>query len=99
MKRTFHLEINTIPSQLNTSLPTGAASQLASQAQNEPHYDGVPIETMRENPLYQHFDDIDRIGLAQKKIIDAAKTIKSHSKKIRAFNDLAQKQRIPAERK
>lgn len=95
----FHLEINTIPSRLNTSPASGAAGQLAAQPQNEPHYDGVTLENMRDNPLYQHYDDIDKIGLAQKKIIDSAKTIKSNAKKIRAFNDMAQKMRIPSQKK
>lgn len=92
----FHLEINTLPSQLNTSAPTGAVSQMASLAENKPNYDGVTLEQMRENPLYQHYDDIDKFGIAQKKIVENAKTIKSNAKKIRALNDLAQKRNIPS---
>lgn len=93
----FHLEyVNLLPSLVNTAEPSGAVSQLASQAKNEPSFDGVTIEQMRDNPLYQRCDDIDKIGLAQKRIIETAKTIKSNSKKIRALNDMAQKRNIPS---
>lgn len=90
-----HLEINCIPSQLNTSQPTGVASQLANVAQQTPHYDGVSIEQMRGNPLYQRLDDIDKVGIAQQKIADAAQIVKSRSKYIRALNDHAQKLQKP----
>lgn len=89
------LEINCIPSQLNTSAPTGVASQLANVAQNQPHFDGVSIDMMRNNPLYERIDDIDKIGLAQKQLADSAKIVKSRSKYIRALNDHAQKLQKP----
>lgn len=85
------IEINCIPSQLNTSKPTGVASQLANVAQNEPHYDGVTIGQMKNNPLYQRLDDIDKVGLAKKQLQQTAKTVKSNMKKIRAINDIGQK--------
>ena len=86
-----HLEINSIPSDLNTSQQTGVASQLANVAQSEPQFDGVTIEQMRGNPLYDRGDAIDHIGKAQKALADAAKIVKGRSKYIRALNDAAQK--------
>lgn len=97
MNKVPHLEINFLPSQLNTSKPTGVASQLASLSSesNKPSFDGVTIEGMRNNPLYQHMDDIDKVGVAQKAIVDAASKVKSKQKYIRALNDLAQRPRKP----
>lgn len=91
MNKIPKLEINCIPSQLNTSPITGVASQLANVAAQEPHYDGVTIGDMRGNPLYQRIDDIDKVGLAQQALVNTTKTIKSNSKRIRAFNDAATK--------
>ena len=91
MNKLPHLEINCIPSQLNTSQPTGVAAQMASMANNPPQYDGMTIEQMRGNPLFERCDDIDKVGLAQKAIVENAKVIKSRSKYIRALNDHAQK--------
>lgn len=91
MDKVPKIEINCIPSQLNTNKPTGVASQLASVAQNEPHYDGVTIGQMRNNPLYQRIDDIDKVGLAKQALQYTAKTVKSNMKKIRAINDIGQK--------
>lgn len=92
-----HLEVNCIPSQLNTSKPTGVAAQLASVAENQPQYDGVTIEQMRGNPLYAHGDTIDKIGKAQKALADAAAIVSQpkRSKYIRALNDAAQKYQKP----
>lgn len=95
MNKIPKLEINCIPSQLNTSQPTGVASQLANVAANEPHYDGVTIGLMKGNPLYDRLDDIDKVGLAQKQLVQTAKIIKSKSKYIRALNDAAQKLQKP----
>lgn len=89
------MEYNNAPSQLNTQLVTGAAAQMASVAENKPSYDGVTIEQMRGNPLYSHADDIDKVTLAQQKVVDAGNKIKSKSKVIRAMNDAAQKYRKP----
>lgn len=89
------LEINCIPSQLNTSKPTGVASQLANVATHEPHFDGVTIEQMRGNVIYGRGDEIDKVGLAQKSLADAANIVKSRSKYIRALNDHAQKIQKP----
>lgn len=91
-----HLEINKIPSGLNTSQPTGVASQLAQAAEHQPQYDGITVEQMRGNLLYGHYDDIDKIGLAQKALADAAKIVKSRSKYIRALNDHAAKIQKPS---
>lgn len=89
------MEINCIPSQLNTSAPTGVASQLASVAENAPHYDGVTIDQMRGNPIYGRGDTIDKVGLAQKQIVKTAQTVHSQRKMIRALNDAAQKIQKP----
>lgn len=89
------IEINCIPSQLNTSQTTGVASQLANVAENPPHYDGVTLEQMKGNPLYQRIDDIDKVGLAQQQLTKTANTIKSRSKYIRALNDHAVKLQKP----
>lgn len=97
MNKIPHLEINCIPSQLNTSSPTGVASQLASVAENAPLYDGATLHQMKNNPLYQRIDDIDKAGLAKKAIADSAKIIKSRSKMIRAFNDAAVKVKKPVQ--
>lgn len=90
-----HLEINVIPSSLNTSQPTGVSSQLAQVADNPPQFDGVTIEQMRGNPTYERGDVIDKIGKAQKAIADAAKIVKSRGKYIRALNDAAVKIQKP----
>lgn len=95
MNKIPHLEINCIPSQLNTSKPTGVAAQLANAAQSEPQYDGVTIEQMRGNPLYDRIDNIDKVGLAQKQLMKSVDTIKSRSRYIRALNDAAQKVQKP----
>lgn len=91
MNKIPKLEINCIPSQLNTSKPTGVASQLANVALNEPRFDGVTIDQMRGNVLYGRGDEIDKIGLAQKALADAAHIVKSRSKYIRFLNDEARK--------
>lgn len=92
-----HLEINCIPSQLNTSKPSGVASQLAQVAENPPQYDGVTIEQMRGNPLYDRGDAIDKIGKAQRALADAAKIVSQpkRARYIRALNDAAQKAQKP----
>lgn len=89
------MEVNVIPSALNTSKPTGVASQLAQVAENAPQFDGVTIEQMRGNPLYERGDVIDKIGKAQRAIADAAKIVKGRSKYIRALNDAATKLQKP----
>lgn len=91
MNKIPHLEINCIPSQLNTSAPTGVASQLANVAENAPQYDNVTIEQMRGNPLYDRGDVIDKCGLAQKRLVDATEIVTSRAKTIRAYNDAAKK--------
>lgn len=90
------LEYNSIPSQLNTSAGNdGVPSQLVTQAQDPPKFDGVTIEQMRDNPLYSQLDDIDKVGLAQQRLVENAKTIRSKSKYIRALNDAASKPAKP----
>lgn len=96
MNKIPHLEINCIPSKLNTSAPTGVASQLASVAENAPQYDNVTIGQMRNNPLYQRIDDIDKIGLAKQQMMQTAKTVKSNMKKIRAVNELGSRINKPS---
>lgn len=86
-----YLECNTQPSALNTSKPTGVAANLASVSDSKPSFDGVSIDNMRGNPLYQRMDDIDKVGLAQKAIVDASSKVKSKTKYIRALNDAAQR--------
>lgn len=95
MKKIPYLEVNCIPSQLNTSSATGVASQLANVAKDAPQFDGVTIEQMRGNPLYGRGDKIDKIGAAQRSIADATKVIKSRSRVIRQLNDAAQRVNIP----
>lgn len=92
MKKIPYQEVNVIPSKLNTSAVTGVASQLASAAENAPQYDGVTIDQMRGNPLYDRGDTIDKIGKAQKKIADAAHVLSQpkRAKMIRSLNDAAQ---------
>ena len=95
MNKIPKIEINCIPSQLNTSPITGVASQLANVAAQEPTYDGVTIEQMRGNVIYDRGDDIDKVGKAQKVIADNFKVVKSRAKVIRALNDAAQKYQKP----
>lgn len=91
MNKMPHLEVNCIPSQLNTSAPTGVASQLAQVAEHQPNFDGVTIEQMRNNPIFDRGDTIDKVGKVQKTIADRAKIVKSKSKMIRGLNDYATK--------
>lgn len=91
MEKPPYLEINCIPSQLNTSKPTGVASNLAAVAENAPQYDGVTIEQMRGNCLYERGDKIDKVGRAQKAMADAAIIVKSRSRMIRGLNEAALK--------
>lgn len=92
------LEVNKIPSQLNTSAPTGVASQLAQMAESSRQFDGVTIEQMRGNPIYDRGDKIDIIGKAQRSIADAAKVVSQpkRAKLIRSLNDHAQKVAKPS---
>lgn len=96
MNKIPKLEINLIPSGLNTSQVSGVSSQLANAAENQPQYDGVTIEQMRGNPLYERGDAIDKVGKAQRAMADAAKIVKSRSKYIRALNEHAQKVQKPS---
>lgn len=91
MQKMPYLEINCIPSKLNTSPATGVASQLSQVAEKKPNFDGMTIDLMRGNPLFERIDDIDKVGLAQKQIISHTNTLKSNAKRIRAFNDAATK--------
>lgn len=98
MNKMPKLEINCIPSQLNTSQPTGVAANLASVAQNAPSFDNVTVTQMRGNALYDGVarDNIDIIGRAQKALADAAHIVKGRAKYIRALNDAATKIQKPA---
>lgn len=83
------LEINSIPSQLNTEQPSGVATQLANVAADPPYHDGVTIQMMRNNPLYERIDDIDKRGRAIEALEKSAKTIHSNRAKIRKFNEIS----------
>lgn len=85
------IEINSIPSQLNPEKPSGVASQLANVAADPPHYDGVSIAMMRNNPLYERIDDIDKRGRAIEALEKTAKTVLSNRAKIRKFNEISNK--------
>lgn len=85
MNKIPFIEINSQPSALNTSINTGVASQLASQTINQPNFDNVKIEDMRGNPIYSRVSNIDKIGLAQKKLADTGNII-SKSKFVRQLN-------------
>lgn len=93
------IEMNSCPERLNTSSATGAMSQLSNSLQDPPSYDGVTIADMKDNPLYSRADTIDKIGIAQEKIVKATKAVKSKSKLIRGLNDLSQKMSIPKDKK
>lgn len=79
------MEVNRQPSALITNVGQGVPAALQSQLINEPHFDGQTIEGMRDNPLYSHHSNIDKIGLAQKKIAEAAQVV-SKSKFVRQLN-------------
>lgn len=81
-----HMEINSQPSMLNTASGSdGVPAALQKTLDNPPKYDGIKIEDMRDNPLYTKHDEIDKIGLAQQKIAEAAKAV-SKSKFVRELN-------------
>lgn len=91
-----HIEVNCIPSQLNTSEPTGVASQLAQVAEQSRNFDGVTIEQMRGNPIYDRGDKIDKVGRVQKTLADNAKIVKSRGKYIRGLNEAAVRLQKPS---
>lgn len=91
MYKPSYLECNDAPSQLNTSTDkTGVASALTSLADNKPQYNGATIELMRGNPLFDRVAEIDKVGLAQKKVADMAKIVHSKRAMIRQLNETAQ---------
>ena len=93
------MEMNSAPERLNTSAPSGAVSQLANQLKEPPQYDGVTLDQMHGNPLYLHnVDDIDKVGLAQQEITNAAKAV-SKSKFVRQLNKQMQHDNIPKQNK
>ena len=80
------MAINSQPSMLNTATGSdGVPAALQRTLDNPPKFDGVKIEDMRDNPIYTKHDDIDKIGLAQKKIAEAGKAV-SKSKFVRELN-------------
>lgn len=86
MYKPIHEEISHLPSQLNTSTTDkGAAVQMANQLANEPQYNNETIENMRNNPLHERIDKIDKIGKAQKKLAESAEVL-SKSKFVREAN-------------
>lgn len=46
----------------------GIQSTLSQQAKNEPVYDGVKIDQLRALHDVSHYDPIDRVGVASKKL-------------------------------
>lgn len=79
-------EINSLPSLCSTgSKTTGVVSQLASQRDDSPKFDGVTVEQMRGNPLYARIDDIDKVGMAQHKIEQTGNVL-NKTEFVRAFN-------------
>lgn len=86
MYKPNHIEISTAPSQLKTSSgKEGAAQQLAKSLEKEPHFNNETIENMRNNPLHERIDKIDKIGKAQKKLAESAEIV-SKSKFVRDAN-------------
>ena len=80
------MEENSSPSLLNTSTgKQGVPAALQTQAENELKYNGIKIQDMRDNPLFSRHDDIDKIGIAQKKVAEAAQAL-SKSKYVRELN-------------
>ena len=98
MYKVFKSEVNPSPSLLNTSKQTGAASALTGVLNSQPNFDGVTIDDMRGNPLYSHCDDIDKVGIVQKKAIENYGKVKSKEKVCRKFNDMARKVNIPSKK-
>lgn len=81
-----HIERSVLPSNLNTSTTEkGAAAQMAQQLENEPHFNNETIENMRNNPLHERIDKIDKIGKAQKKLAEVGDVV-SKSKFVREAN-------------
>lgn len=86
---------NPLPSRLNLNPSNvGVVSQLQNSLQSEPHFDGVKIEDMRGNPLYDRLSKIDKIGLAQNELAKRAEVV-SKSKYVRQLNRQMSKQKIP----
>lgn len=97
MKSLFpFMESNVIPSQTNFSPDSGAVQNLANVRKIEVGFDGVSVDQMVGNPIYDRGDDIDKVGIIQKKLADNAKAVKSKSRYIRALNDNLSKKNIPS---
>lgn len=95
MHKIPHFEYSSKPSMLNLSGQSGGAiQQLATELNSEPHYDGQTIENMRGNPLYEKRANVDKVTLAQKKVIDAANAY-SKSAMARQLNRQMSKTKIP----
>lgn len=95
MTKLPYSEVSGEPAATSSSSNTGAASQLATQLASTPQYDGVTIEQMVGNPLYDRIPTIDKIGQAQKRIAESAKILESKPKLLRGLNDMYQKQHKP----
>lgn len=86
---------NPLPSRLNPNATnSGVVSQMQNSLQSVPHFDGVKIEDMRGNPLYDRVSKIDKIGLAQNELAKRAEVV-SKSKYVRQLNRQMSKQKIP----
>ena len=87
-----HIETNAIPSRLNTDKSTdGVMSQMSPVAKFDVQMDGVTIEQMQGNPIYERGDTIDKVGKVQKKMADNAKIVKSRQTFLRKLNNEAQR--------
>lgn len=98
MKKIPHFEYSSKPSMLNLSGQSGGAiQQLASELNSEPHYDGQTIENMRGNPLYERRADVDKVTLAQKKVLDAVNAYSKSemARQVRQLNRQQTKSNIP----
>lgn len=83
---TLKTEINSLPSLCSTGdKNTGVVSQLVSQRDDAPKFDGVTVEQMRGNPLYARIDDIDKVSMAQHKIEQTVNVL-NKTEFVRAFN-------------
>lgn len=79
-------EVNKLPSMCSTGQKNvGVSSQLASQLDNPPRFDGVTISQMRGNPLYSRIDDIDKVGAAQRSIESTGQVLRK-AEFVSAFN-------------
>lgn len=94
-KNRFKSEVSYEPERLNLSSDKqGAAAALSQVQEKKPVFDNVSIEMMRDNPLYSKLDDIDKVGVAQQKVMESAKIVEK-SKFVRQLNRKMNHGKIP----